>query len=139
MNILSMFKKKPVDKVIDKTEIELLEVDLIAANSERDYAAGLVESATADGSDALRYTLHKRWYLNNCEATLKDIKLRLKYANIRHCDELKRVADVKQYERKRAAEITGKSQLRMLERVLRERLGDDAESIIEEASNRVGV
>ena len=136
MKLFEMFKKKPVE--VQLTEVELLEAELTIAESECNYAKDIIDKAEFMAGHENRYMLHKRWFLRYTETNLKEAKVKLKRENIKHCDELKRLADIKQYERKRAAEINSKAKLRSWEKVMREVLGDErAQSIIDEADDRV--
>ena len=137
MGLLDLFKKKPALEV-QQSGIELLEGELIIAESECNYAKDIIEKAEFMQGHEQRYMLHKRWFLRHAETNLKEARAALKNANIKRSEELKRLADIKAYERKRAAEINSKAKLRVMEKVMRETLGDSvADGIIDEANERV--
>lgn len=133
MNILKIFKKNKVESQV-KSEIELLNIELASASSEFSYAKLVLENAQMMDNHDFRYMLHKRWFVKYAESNLKDAKLKLKLANIRRADELKMQSDQKSYELRRAASINANMKLRIMERIMRGKVGD---SVTDEILNEV--
>ena len=120
--MFNLFKRK---KPVDKSAVELIEDELALAIDKRLEAGCILDKAELmTGHDRL-YKLHKLELLRLAGLKVGKLKVRLKNANIRHSEELLRIADKKRYERQRQHEIITNNEYRLIKRILKARLSED--------------
>ena len=133
MGIFDRFESKPA-VIVEKTEIEVLEVELLIATDDRLIAQLAVDRMAYEQDHDWRYRQYKHCWLRETEFRVSVVKTKLRAANVKRAEEQARLADAKRYELSRRSEIANNSAMNALKDVMKSRMSaEEYESIISEA------